>query len=114
VIQSRRVQMGLTKVEISLGVGSRALGKWNLLHNVLMEGKRELRRMGNANDARVLYRWQKTSRYLIVEQPHWTLELDGHEWQALSRALRHSGTDGRSLLAWMNSYGRTTKTFGND
>ena len=102
MIQSRRVQMGLTLVEIDLGVGCRALSKWNLLHNVLMEGKRELRRMGNAADARVIYLWQKTSRYRVVNQPHWILELDGHEWQALSRALRHSGVDGRSLLAWIN------------
>ena len=111
MIKNRRVQMGLTKVEIDLGVGARALSKWNLLHNVLMEGKRELRRMGNQVDARVIYLWQKTPRYLIVEAPHWTLELDGHEWQALSRALRHSGTDGRSLLAWFNSYQRMDKTF---
>ncbi len=94
----------LTKVEIDLGRGSCALNRWWKLHQVLAIGKRALRKMGNSDSARIIYDWQLTTRWLVLEAPHWTLELDGAEWQALSRALRHSGTAGRSMLAWINAH----------
>lgn len=96
--------MGLTRVEIDLGKGSRASNRWGELNALLFKGKHKLRDMGNLDDARIIYVWQRSDRYKIREAPHWTLELDGAEWQALSRALRHTGTAGRSMLAWINCH----------
>lgn len=102
MIEKRRPQMGLTRVAIPLGNGSAALTRHTKLHALLILGKQRLRAIGNPDDARAVYMWQLTSRYRIVEAPHWTLELNGEEWQALSRALRCIGREGRSMLAWLS------------
>ncbi len=112
MLAARAPQSGLIKVEIFLGTGSRARTRWWNLNASMSIGKRALRKMGNVNDARVLYEWQLTSRWLVLEAPHWTLELSGEEWQALSRALRHSGVGGRSMLAWINNHKEDTHVEG--
>ncbi len=100
-LQPRRPRKGLTKVEIDFGSGSRARTMWEQLHAILYTARNQLRARGNNSDARLLYDWQQTYQYKVVEAPHWIMELSGEEWQALSRGLRLAGTSGRSMYAWI-------------
>lgn len=101
-IEPRRPQVGLTEVVINLGKGSSALNRWTHLNHLLRIAKQRLRKRGNHDDARAIYDWQLSKRYRVAELAHWTLEMTGEEWQALSRALRLTSTDGRSMLAWLS------------
>ncbi len=104
MIPNRKPQNGLVKVEIDFIGGSRALRYTRRLSKLLMQGKKVLRGMGNRQDADLLTEWQLTTRYRITNQHHWIMELTGQEWLALSRALRHQGTSGVSLLSWLSRH----------
>lgn len=103
-IASRKPAMGLTKVEIDFGSGSKAMRRYVKLHVLLTFAKRKLRKMGNLEDARTIYLWQCSIGYKIDQQPQsWVLEMTGQEWVALSRALRQQGTKGRTMVTWLTA-----------
>lgn len=103
MIKRRTPQGGLLKIEIDLGEGSRAYARWKMLDALMPALRQVLRDKGNADQARVLWDWQQGFGYRIDRAP-WTLTLDGAEWQALSRALRHQGTRGRSMYVWIGQH----------
>lgn len=104
MIQSRCAQSGLVSVKIDFIGGSRALKMTTKLHALLRYAKGTLRALGNVEDARVISDWQRTHRYKIANTPHWIMDLDAREWQALSRGLRQIGQPGLSMLNWINAH----------
>ena len=101
MIEHRAPPNKLLRVEINFGRGIKAKRYYERLVSIMPLVKHTLDKLGNKDHADLLRLWQRTLRFRIAEAPHWIVELDALEWQALSRGLRHQGTQGRSLYEWI-------------
>ena len=101
MIEHRAPPNKLRRVEINFGSGTKAKRYYERLVSIMPLVKHTLDKLGNKDHADLLNLWQRTLRFRIAEAPHWTVELDAMEWQALSRGLRAQGTKGRSLYEWI-------------
>lgn len=108
-MESRRPQCGLLKVEIDFGSGSGAMRMWNKLDALMPAVKHLLLLEGQPGQWRILRDWQRSVYYRVPELKNsWVMELDGEQWAALSRGLRHLGPRGRSMMAWINNHSMNT------
>ena len=101
MIEHRAPPNKLLRVEINFGTGTKAKRYYERLVSIMPLVKHTLDKLGNKDHADLLWHWQRTLRFKIAEAPHWTVELNAMEWQALSRGLRAQGTPGRSLYEWI-------------
>ena len=104
-LEDRRPQGGLTRAFIDFGGGSRAFKMWKKLDALMPAVKQLLKDKGQPLQARMLGDWQGSVNYRLPELTNtWTMELDGEQWVALSRGLRYSGPQGRSMMCWINQH----------
>lgn len=101
-MQGRRPQCGLTRARIDFGTGTRALKMWTALDVLMPAVVQTLKNVGHPSQARLLVDWQRSFNYRVPELiGSWVMELDGEQWAALSRGLRHLGPKGRARLDWI-------------
>jgi len=101
MIEHRAPPNRLSRVEIDFGSGSKAKRYYERLVSLMPLVKHTLEKLGNKDHADLLNSWQHTLGYRIAEAPHWIVECDALVWQALSRGLRHQGTQGRTMYEWI-------------
>ncbi len=91
--------------EIPLGVGTKALTRWDTLVYLLGAVIRNYKASNEYHTALLLGDWRSSLGFRIREAPHWTLEIDEPTWAALSRGLRAAGTaPASSMYQWLNQH----------
>ncbi len=86
------------------GVGAAQVRYLNL-EKLLREAISNFRRELLFEYAMTIKEYMKTSRWKIRDAPHWKLELEPEEWQAISRGLRDlNKPEANSMYQWLNTH----------
>lgn len=84
------------------GVGA-AQARYLKLEQLLREAIVNFRQELLFDYALTISLYMKTTRWKIKDAPHWKLELEPEEWQAISRGLRDlNRPEANSMYQWLN------------